>query len=659
MSLFIWGLIIIFAGGLASLISGRRSGLACVFGALGAVAGSIAAVIPAFKVLLHGITESFRLNWSIPFGSFFVQVDPLSAVFLIPILGLSAIAAIYGVGYLWAYRGKKNLGVAWFFYDLLLLGMVLVVAAKNGILFLLAWELMSLAPFFLIIFDDEKEKARDAGWTYLVATHIGMVFLLIFFLILGGQNGSMDFDKIGVIDGLTASFLFVLAIVGFGTKAGFMPLHVWLPEAHPAAPSHASAVMSGVMIKIGIYGLIRAMTFLGHPPIWWAWILIGIGASSGVVGVLFALAQHDLKRLLAYHSVENIGIITLGLGIGVLGISTGSPTLAVFGFGGCFFHIINHAIFKGLLFLGAGAVLHGSGTLAIDHLGGLIKRMPWTAVTFLTGAIAISGLPPLNGFASEFLIYLGVFKDGMSHGLVNIIPVLGVIGGLALIGGLAAACFTKAFGIVFLGQPRSKHSQQAHEVNFAMLLPMVTLAILCVLMGVFSPFIIRVFRAAISNVTLLPQEVVQGQLNAGSSILSNVVIVSVLLVALICGLALLRKWLLSGRSVEQIETWGCGYACPTARMQYTASSFAQPLVALFRLFLQTNSRDLPPKGIFPDRAFLKTDTADTSSKYLYQPLFKWIGFMLSKLQWIQHGRLQLYVLYIALTLLMLLIWKAL
>jgi hydrogenase-4 component B len=659
MSLFIWGLIIIFAGGLASLISGRRSGLACVFGAIGAVAGSIAAVIPAFKVLLHGITESFRLNWSIPFGSFFIQIDPLSSVFLIPILCLSAIAAIYGVGYLWARRGKKNLGIAWFFYDLLLLGMVLVVVAKNGILFLLAWEIMSLAPFFLIIFDDEKEKARDAGWTYLVAAHIGMAFLLIFFLILAGQNSSMDFDKIGVIDGGIASFLFVLAVVGFGTKAGFIPLHVWLPEAHPAAPSHASAVMSGVMIKTGIYGLVRAMTFLGHPPVWWAWILIGIGASSGVIGVLFALAQHDLKRLLAYHSVENIGIITLGLGIGVLGISTGSPILAVFGFAGCFFHIINHALFKGLLFLGAGAVLHSSGTLEIDHLGGLIKRMPWTALTFLTGAVAISGLPPLNGFASEFLIYLGVFKDGMSHGLVNIIPVLGVIGGLALIGGLAAACFTKAFGIVFLGQPRSKHSQHAHEVNIAMLLPMATLAIVCVLMGVFSPFIIRVFDTAISNVTLLPQEVIQNQLNAGSSILSNVVIVSVLLAALICGFALLRKWLLSGRRVEQIETWGCGYVRPTARMQYTASSFAQPLVDLFRLFLRTDSRNVPPKGIFPDRAFLQTDTADTSNKYLYQPLFKWIGLMLSKLQWVQHGRLQLYVLYIALTLLMLLIWKAL
>jgi len=659
MSLFLWGLVIIFVGGLASLISGRRAGLAFFFGAMGAVAGSIIAVIPAFKVLLHGITESFRLNWSIPFGSFFIQIDPLSAVFLIPILCLSAVAAVYGVGYLWAYRGKKNLGLAWFFYDLLLLGMALVVVAKNGILFLLAWEIMSLAPFFLIIFDDEKEKARDAGWTYLVATHIGMVFLLIFFIILTGQNGSMDFDRIGAIDGGTASFLFVLAVVGFGTKAGFMPLHVWLPEAHPAAPSHVSAVMSGVMIKIGIYGLIRAITFLGHPPLWWAWILIVIGASSGVVGVLFALAQHDLKRLLAYHSVENIGIIALGLGIGVLGISTGLPTLAVFGFAGCFFHIINHAIFKGLLFFGAGAVLHSSGTLEIDHLGGLIKRMPWTAVTFLVGAIAISGLPPLNGFASEFLIYLGVFKDGMSPGLVNIIPVLGVIGGLALIGGLAAACFTKAFGIVFLGQPRSKHSQQAHEVSIAMLLPMVILAILCVLLGVFSPLIIRVFGTAISNVTLLPQEVIQGQLSAGSSILSNVVIISVLLVVLICGLSLLRKWFLSGRNVAQTETWGCGYACPTARMQYTASSFAQPLVALFRFFLRTDSRNLPPKGIFPDRAFLQTDTADTSNKYLYRPLFKWIGFMLSKLQWIQHGRLQLYVLYIALTLLMLLIWKAL
>ena len=659
MSFFLWGLAVIFIGGLASLISGRKATLASCFGVTGAVAGSAIAAVPAFRVLFSGTVESFRFDWAMPFGSFFVQIDPLSAVFLIPILVLSAIAAIYGVGYLWAYRGKKNLGVAWFFYNLLLLGMALVVVAKNGVLFLLAWEIMSLAPFFLIIFDDEKEKARDASWTYLVATHIGMMFLLLFFILLAGKTGSMDFDKIGFIDSVMASFLFILAVIGFGTKAGFLPLHVWLPEAHPAAPSHASAVMSGVMIKTGIYGIIRAITLLGHPPVWWAWILIGIGASSGIVGVLFALAQHDLKRLLAYHSVENIGIITLGLGIGVLGMSTGSPVLAVFGFAGCFFHVINHAIFKGLLFLGAGAVLHGSETLEIDHLGGLIKRMPWTAATFLVGAVAISGLPPLNGFASEFLIYLGVFKDGMNHGLINIIPALGVIGGLALIGGLAAACFTKAFGVVFLGHPRSEAAQNAHEVNTAMVLPMVVLAIMCVLMGLFSPFVVRVFGGAISTVTLLPQEVIRGQLNTGSSILSNVVIISILLVALVFGFAILRKWLLSGRSVRIMETWSCGYARPTARMQYTASSFAQPLVSLFRFLLRTERKDLPPEGLFPKQAFLETDTADTSSKYLYKPLFKGIDFLLSKLQWIQHGRLQLYVLYIALTLLVLLIWKAL
>jgi NADH:ubiquinone oxidoreductase subunit 5 (subunit L)/multisubunit Na+/H+ antiporter MnhA subunit len=285
--------------------------------------------------------------------------------------------------------------------------------------------------------------------------------------------------------------------------------------------------------------------------------------------------------------------------------------------------------------------------------------MPWTAATFLVGAVAISGLPPLNGFASEFLIYLGVFKDGVNHGLTNIIPALGVIGGLALIGGLAAACFTKAFGVVFLGHPRSEAAQNAHEVNTAMVLPMVVLAIMCVLMGVFSPFVVRVFGGAISTVTLLPQEVIRGQLNTGSSILSNVVIISVLLVALVFGFAILRKWLLSGRSVRIMETWSCGYARPTARTQYTASSFAQPLVSLFRFLLRTERKDLPPEGLFPKQAFLETDTADTSSKYLYKPLFKGIDFLLSKLHWIQHGRLQLYVLYIALTLLVLLIWKAL
>ncbi len=287
-----------------------------------------------------------------------------------------------------------------------------------------------------------------------------------------------------------------------------MPLHVWLPEAHPAAPSHVSALMSGVMIKTGIYGLMRAFTFLGTPPLWWGWGLVAIGLSSGVLGVLFALAQHDLKRLLAYHSVENIGIIALGLGVGLLGMSTGSAVLMVLGFGGALLHVLNHALFKGLLFLGAGAVVHGTGTREIDHLGGLLKRMPWTAAAFLIGAVAISGLPPLNGFLSEFLIFFGAFKGGISTSGPVAVPLLAVIAGLALIGGLAVACFTKAFGIVFLGEPRSEHVSRAHEVDWTMRLPMLMLAAACVGIGLFAPVMVGSLQTVLENVTAQRPEVV-------------------------------------------------------------------------------------------------------------------------------------------------------
>jgi len=284
---------------------------------------------------------------------------------------------------------------------------LLVVVARNGVLFLMSWELMSLASFFLVTLEDEKESVRRAGWIYLIAMHLGTAFLLAMFLLLGQNAASLDFERLSTAAAPSGVF-FLLAVIGFGTKAGFIPMHVWLPEAHPAAPSHVSAVMSGVMIKTGIYGLLRILTLLGPPAAWWGWTLVAIGIVSGILGVLYALAQHDLKRLLAYHSVENIGIIALGLGIGVLGISYSNPMMAALGFTGGLLHVVNHALFKSLLFLGAGSVLHATGTGELDRLGGLLKRMPVTGTTFLIGAVAISGLPPLNGFVSEFLIYLGV-----------------------------------------------------------------------------------------------------------------------------------------------------------------------------------------------------------------------------------------------------------
>jgi NADH:ubiquinone oxidoreductase subunit 5 (subunit L)/multisubunit Na+/H+ antiporter MnhA subunit len=386
-------------------------------------------------------------------------------------------------------------------------------------------------------------------------------------------------------------------------------------------------------------------------------VLVGVGLTSGVLGVLFALAQHDLKRLLAYHSVENIGIISLGLGVGLLGMSAGLPVLIVLGFGGALLHVLNHALFKGLLFLGAGAVLHGTGSLEIERLGGLLKRMPWTAATFLVGAVAICGLPPLNGFVSEFLIFLGAFKGGISGGGEIAVPLLALIASLGLIGGLAAACFTKAFGIVFLGEARSEHVSRAHEVGWAMRLPMLALAAGCVLIGLFAPVVVNSLQAVLENATGLPPENVRESLAAATNPLTFVMIGIAAFLLLLLALILLRRGLLSGRRVDESVTWDCGYARPTARIQYTASSFVQPFTTLFRWLLGTQRQLQRPEGFFPAKASLATETPDLTHEELYRPGFLKINWGIAKLRWMQQGHVQLYVLYIAVTLIVLLAWK--
>ena len=376
---FLSSLAILLLGGLSALLTGRSPRLSNAVGVGTAVTGCALGLVFAVYALLSGGYPSLTLRWDVPFGSFSLGVDQLSAFFLVPVFLLPGLAAIYGGEYMRPWLGRKPLGPHWFFYNLLIAGMAVVVSARDGLLFLIAWEVMSLAPFFLVTFEDEKESVRSAGWTYLVAAHLGALPLLALFITLGGAAGSLSFDGfLAAVQsgGVSTGVIFVLALVGFGTKAGFIPLHVWLPEAHPAAPSHVSAVMSGVMIKTGIYGIMRVLTFLGPPPAWWGVTLICIGLVSGVAGVLFAIAQHDLKRLLAYSSVENIGIISLGLGLGLLGQSLGSPLLTVLGYSGALLHVLNHSMFKGLLFLGAGSVLHAAGTVKLERLGGLAKKMP-------------------------------------------------------------------------------------------------------------------------------------------------------------------------------------------------------------------------------------------------------------------------------------------
>jgi hydrogenase-4 component B len=380
--------------------------------------------------------------------------------------------------------------------------------------------------------------------------------------------------------------------------------------------------------------------------------------TSGVLGVLFALAQHDLKRLLAYHSVENIGIIALGLGAGLLGVSTHSPVLAVLGFGGGLLHVMNHALFKGLLFLGAGAVAQGAGTREIDRLGGLLKRMPWTGVTFLIGAAAISGLPPLNGFISEFLIYLGAFGAIQGRPAECVLGIT-VIGALALIGGLAAACFTKAFGVVFLGEPRTPEASKAHEASWWMRLPMAFLALACLGIGLSGGVVLGFLGPVIAQVSGAPAAITASQLSSISSLLFLAAMGSGCLITLILALAWMRKSLLRARQIGSAVTWDCGYARPSAGMQYTASSFAQPLTGLFGFLLRVKRKSPAPAGLFPEAASFETHAEDPARQEMYRPMFLWLDRTANRMRVIQHGRLNLYLLNVVLTLVALLVWELL
>lgn len=649
LGLLLGALAVLAGSGLGALLAGRRSErLAAALGAGGAMAACAGGLVAAVVSLVLRLDPTAAWPWSMPYGAFRLGLDPLSSFFLIPLFLLSGLAAVYAVGYFQPWAGRRP-GRFWLYYNLLVAGMALVVTARNGVLFLVAWEVMSLASFFLVVFDEGDAEAREAGWTYLVATHIGTAFLMALFLLLGRDAGSQDFAAYAAPEGW-AGGLFLLALIGFGTKAGLFPLHVWLPEAHPAAPSPVSAVMSGVMIKTGLYGIVRMLVILEKVPGWCAWAVLGAGAVSGLFGVLFALAQHDLKRLLAYHSVENIGIIALGLGLGMLGLHHGVPAVAALGFSGALLHVLNHALFKGLLFLGAGSVAHATGTRNIERLGGLLKRMPWTGAVFLAGAVAICALPPFNGFASEFLIYVGAYQTILGSGGLAA-GGLTVLVALALIGGLAVACFTKAFGIVFLGEPRSPEAAGAHEGDAAMRWPMVILAALCLGVGLTAGTVVGVLEPAVEQLAgpgALPE--------APGRMMPAVAGLLLALMALVWGLAVLRRRLLAGRSVRTSVTWDCGYAAPTARMQYTATGFAQPLTHGAKGILRPQVEPQLPEGIYPASASLNSHTPDVARESLYAPLFERAAEWLGRLRWLQQGKVHWYVLYILVAVWVLLAW---
>ncbi len=604
-----------------------------------------------------GNSQPVVLTWSLPVGEFNVAVDGLSAIFLLPIFLISLLGSVYGLGYWKQTDHPQNGRKLRLFYGTLTAGMALLVIAHNGILFLFGWEVMALSAFFLVTTEDQEKEAREAGWIYLVAAHAATLCLFALFALLYAASGSFALVPLAQ-DSLTsgmATAIFVLSLIGFGLKAGIMPLHIWLPSSHAIAPSHVSAIMSGVIIKMGIYGLVRITSLLPNPPLDWGISLLLLGVVSGVLGVAFAIGQHDMKRLLAYHSIENIGIIVMGLGLALIGRSLGRSDLIILGLSGCLLHVWNHALFKALLFFSAGSVIHAARTREIDHLGGLAKEMPWTALCFLIGAVAICGLPPLNGFVSEFLIYLGLFntlgtKEGTSFASAAI-----AAPALALIGALAVTCFVKVYGAVFLGSARSEHARHAHESSASMIGPMGVLVACCVLIGLAPLLIVPILGQGVSAWASDLKEA--GLRLSTLAPLGWLTVMGLLLIAtlLLGGVVL---WLRLRHSVvERGVTWGCGYAAPTPRMQYTSSSFAQMLVGLFGWVLRPRAHKPEEQPLFPQKAAFRSEVPDTVLDDAVLPVFHLGAWLFSWVRVLQQGSVQAYLLYIFIALIALLLWR--
>ncbi|MBF0299832.1 MAG: hypothetical protein HQK51_13990 [Oligoflexia bacterium] len=622
------------------------------------------------------------------------ELNSISAFFLLPICILSILVTIYA----YKYFQKKissthpinhnnnrtnNMASFWSAYYLLLASMVAVVLCKSNLLFLICWEIMGLSSFFLVLYENEKAETRRAAWIYLSITHIGTLAIISFFICSNLNDPSLRM------------FCLLLALIGFGSKAGIIPVHIWLPKAHALAPSPVSALMSGVMIKIGVYGFIRALIAsnisINNNPFSnidfnFSLVVLTVGMISGLGGILMALAQHDIKRLLAYCSVENIGVIYIGLGLGLMGLSTNNSTLAILGFSGGLLHVLNHAIFKGLLFLSAGAVISATHTHKMDKLGGLIKVMPLTAFTFFIGAISISGIPPFNGFISEFLIYFASFKTlslSLNHPSLHtftsnpsvIIFITLSILSLAIIGGLALFCFSKVFSIVFLGEMRSKeiakfllfykHNQNA-DGGTLITLPQLSLSFLCILIGVFPMLVLPLLSAPIKFLTKINNDNVMAEFLSISNIFKNITLTFFIAASMLIILYLVRKRKRIKEGTTTLSpTWDCGYHAPTTRMQYSASSFTATLINFFNHFMYSKKELSTPTKYFwdknndNDKAHFHSSNLDLITELLYRFSYHKTLKFLSHFIRIQNGKINFYILYVIIFLIIMLIWSLL
>lgn len=659
MSFLMAALALLMIGALISLIAGRRHRLALAAAVTTIVIASILSAVPALQVLLGHETLTYSRDWLVPGGAFALRVDPLAAFFLLPIAVLPPLAAIYAGAYLQEDAKIRNLGYHWAIYCLLIAGLTLVVTAANTLLFIAGWEIMTLGSFFLISYDHQHAEVRQAAWLYLLVAHFGLLLIFAFFLLAGSQCGSLNFADFAPLAHATqtlAAVLFLLALCGFGIKAGLFPFFVWLPDAHPAAPSHVSAVMSGVVVKTGVYGILRTITLL--PPLapFWGVIILTLGMLGALYGIVMAMLQKDIKRSLAYSTVENIGIIFIGIGLGVLATAKELPVVAALAFAGALLHVWNHTLFKGLLFLGAGALLHATGTRNFNQMGGLLRRMPQAGGLIIGGAMALAALPPLNGFVSEWLIYLGLLRAGGALTGVSALGIGLILALLGVVGALAVVTFTRLIGIALLGEARTPAAAHAHDATGAMLWPMRILLGLSLLIGLVPQLPLSLLPPVLTQLTTIPAS----ELAATLAPTAQIGIWGIILCAAITLVGLLLTYLRHHRPTAAATTWGCAFPRPTVKMSYSAESYSEfAHNHLLPAVMRSEISRARPRLLFPGSVRFFQRSHEVLLQRFYQPIFTNLAERCVRLRWLQQGKLHLYLLYIFTCCTLLMLWSIL
>jgi len=630
LALLLAGLVLLALSGVPALVTRGRAGE--IASTLLAVAGSICGLVTVVETFRSASALTASATWRLPYAELSIRLDPLAAAFLAPIFILGGLASVYGLAY-WPASEQRSAGRVRVFTGLLLAGMATVVVAAHAILFLFAWETMALASFFLIASDDRNAEVREAAWIYLVATHVGTLALFAMFVVMRDLSGSFALGPLAGAGAIASTVIFLLALFGFGFKAGIVPLHFWLPGAHASAPSHVSAILSGAMLKVGVYGLLRTLTWMEAPPVWWGGLLVALGLTGALVAITLAIGEGDMKRALAWSSVENVGIIVTAIGVATFGRATQLPALTALGYAAAILHVWNHSLFKGLLFLGAGSVLHATGTRRIDAMGGLLQRMPVTGAAFVAGACAASALPGANAFVSEALLYYGFFTVSTKGSMLA----LGAAA-LALVGALAVVSFVRLTGTIFLGSARSASAEHAHEAPRLMTIPLLVLVV--------AVFALGLFPAAL----VAPLDVVAPGTSLHAAPFLRAISLPVQLAAVASALVFAALLGATKRSPRAV-TWDCGYAAPTARMQYTGLSLGEWIAErLTPGFFRPRTEGSAPEGVFPSSASFAVDTREPFFEKLYMPAAgRWVRRAM-RFRWVQHGRLPEYLLYIFVTL---------